>query len=150
MRSPCAGRKRRASDWAVSLCELRSTRPRTLFAPWLDPSHDNPAKPGQLRWYATDEDGKDMEVDGPEEIGIDGRMVKPLSRTLFGAGLKDNPFLSRTYYASRLDALTYAYARKLHGIDKSGRKLPRVIREHEVKKCRSTRKSSVESGIDFI
>jgi hypothetical protein len=24
-----------------------------FFAPWLDPKHPNPAKPGELRWFGT-------------------------------------------------------------------------------------------------
>ena len=75
------------------------------FAPWLDPTHPNPAKPGDLRWFVSDEDGKSIEVDGPAEVGIGSRMVKPLSRTFISAGLKDNPFLSRTAYKDRLDNL---------------------------------------------
>ncbi len=75
------------------------------FAPWLDPTHARPAKPGELRWYVSDEDGKSLEVDGPEEIEISGHLVRPQSRTFIPAGLKDNPFLSRTNYKDRLDNL---------------------------------------------
>jgi hypothetical protein len=75
------------------------------FAPWLDPTHPHPAKPGELRWYVSDEHGKSMEVPGPEEIEVGGHMVKPQSRTFIPAGLKDNPFLSRTSYKDRLDNL---------------------------------------------
>jgi hypothetical protein len=32
-----------------------------FFAPWLDDNHPNPAKPGELRWFATIA-GKDVEV----------------------------------------------------------------------------------------
>lgn len=31
---------------------------------WLDPSHPNPAKPGELRWYLRNEVGEEMEVEG--------------------------------------------------------------------------------------
>ena len=75
------------------------------FAPWLDPTHPNRAKPGELRWYVSDEHGKSLEVPGPEEIEVAGHLVKPLSRTFIPAGLKDNPFLSRTAYKDRLDNL---------------------------------------------
>jgi hypothetical protein len=27
------------------------------WAPWLDPLHPNPAKPGELRWFVADEEG---------------------------------------------------------------------------------------------
>ncbi len=64
------------------------------FAPWLDPSHPNPAQPGELRWFISDEVGKTQEVDSPEPVEVDGHMVRPQSRTFIPAGLKDNPFLS--------------------------------------------------------
>ncbi len=76
-----------------------------MFAPWLDPNHYNPADPGELRWFLTDENGKDMEVEGPDPVLLDGRMVKPLSRTFIPASLQDNPFLKDTGYDAQLDAL---------------------------------------------
>jgi hypothetical protein len=79
------------------------------FAPWLDPAHPDPAKPGELRWYISDEDGRSVEVESPEEREIAGHIVKPLSRTFIPAGLKDNPFLSRTQYKTRLDNLPAEY-----------------------------------------
>ena len=75
------------------------------FSPWLDPTHPKPAKPGELRWYVTDEDGKDKEVNGPDEVKVGDKLVRPQSRTFIPAGLKDNPYLSRTDYAQQLDAL---------------------------------------------
>jgi hypothetical protein len=30
------------------------------WAPWLDPLHPRPAKPGELRWFTTGEDGEDV------------------------------------------------------------------------------------------
>lgn len=73
---------------------------------WLDKHHPKPAVPGELRWYA-EIDGRSVEVadgrpfkhkpkDRPEE------MVKPKSRTFIAAAVKDNPFLMRTDYVSRL------------------------------------------------
>lgn len=76
-----------------------------MFRPWLDLTHPNPAKPGELRWYVTDPDGKDMEVDGPTPIELDGRALIPQSRTFLPATLNDNPFLARTNYQANLDAL---------------------------------------------
>lgn len=76
-----------------------------MFAPWLDPAHPHPAKPGELRWYIADEEGNDKEVDGPEQIEIGGRLVKPLSRTFIPARLSDNPFLADTGYDAQLDNL---------------------------------------------
>jgi len=78
-----------------------------MFRPWLDITHHNPAKPGELRWYVTDPDGKDFEVDGPEPYQFPGdkEPVMPLSRTFIPASLKDNPFQRNTGYDAQLDAL---------------------------------------------
>lgn len=76
-----------------------------MFAPWLDEMHPNPAVPGELRWYVSDVDGNDMEVDGPEMYDLEGRMVRPLSRTFIPAALSDNPYLADTGYDARLDNL---------------------------------------------
>ena len=78
---------------------------RSWFSPWLDPRHPNPAKPGELRWYVIDANGDLAWVDGPEDLEIDGEPVTPLSRTFIPASLEDNPFLKKTGYKSRLDAL---------------------------------------------
>ena len=51
-----------------------------FWGPWLDEDHPNPAEPGELRWYVT-EDGKDKEVEGPEPVKVDDKWVTPLSRT---------------------------------------------------------------------
>jgi len=76
-----------------------------MFRPWLDITHPNPAKPGELRWFVTDPDGKDMEVDGPRPVAMDGRMLIPMSRTFIPASLRDNPFLLKSNYQANLDAL---------------------------------------------
>ncbi len=78
---------------------------KKMFAPWLDPAFHNPAKPGELRWVVSDEIGEDRWVDGPEPIEIDGRTVRPISRTFIPAALADNPFLKDTSYGAQLDAL---------------------------------------------
>jgi hypothetical protein len=60
---------------------------------WLDDHHPNPAKPGELRWYATI-DGEEREFMTGDPI-INGReKIQPLSRTFIPAKLEDNPFLS--------------------------------------------------------
>lgn len=80
-----------------------------MFGPWIDPRHPNPALPGELRWFVNDDDGKDVEVPGPEPYRLEsGRIVNPLSRTYIPAALKDNPYLSNTTYQSTLDALPEA------------------------------------------
>jgi len=74
-----------------------------FFAPWLDPTHPNPALPGEMRWYAV-LDGKDTEVSsgdafehitsgGDLETGGDLEIITPLSRTFIPAKLSDNRFL---------------------------------------------------------
>lgn len=86
------------------------TRPEGLWvlkrwAAWLDPQHPNPAKPGELRWYTTGEDGKEIEVDGPGPHLIGGEMVTARSRTFIPAKLSDNPDLEASGYAATLAAL---------------------------------------------
>lgn len=76
-----------------------------MFRPWLDLTHPEPAKPGELRWYVTDPDGKDMEVDGPGTYRIGEKDVQAMSRTFISAKLSDNPYLANTGYAAQLDAL---------------------------------------------
>ena len=76
-----------------------------MFKPWLDPLHPNPAKPGELRWYVSDGQGTDQEVDGPEAVTINGRETMPLSRTFIPADVADNPYLAATDYQAKLDAL---------------------------------------------
>ena len=49
----------------------------TMFAPWLDPRHPNPAKYGELRWFVTDDFGNDQEVDGPESVLVGDKMMEP-------------------------------------------------------------------------
>lgn len=80
------------------------------FRPWLaylHPNvfdHDNPAEPGELRWYATI-DGKDVEVGGPEPVEHEGETITPTSRTFIPAELSDNPYLEETGYRRQLQAL---------------------------------------------
>lgn len=54
----------------------------------------------------TDPDGEDMWVDGPDDIKEwDGKKYEPVSRTFIPGSLSDNPYLARTDYGRRLDAL---------------------------------------------
>ena len=77
-----------------------------MFRPWLDITHESPAAPGELRWFVTDPDGKDMEVTGPDDVKEwDDKVYVPRSRTFIPAALKDNPFLVNTGYQATLDAL---------------------------------------------
>ena len=80
------------------------------FLPWLaylHPEqfhHDNPAKPGELRWFATIA-GESVELMTGDPIEVDGEMIRPLSRTFIPANLSDNPYLAGTNYRSRLQEL---------------------------------------------
>jgi len=74
------------------------------WAAWLDSQHNNPAAPGELRWFARLGD-KDEEVEGPDAFDYHGEQVKPKSRTFIPASLVDNPILARTGYGSQLQAL---------------------------------------------
>lgn len=74
------------------------------WAPWLDKTHTNPAKPGELRWFTTI-GGQDVECDGPDLVEVNGKLVKPRSRTFIHSKLEDNPDLMETDYASVLEAM---------------------------------------------
>ena len=87
-----------------------------MFAPWLDPRHHNPAKSGELRYFVTDDYGKDMEVDGPENVTLEsGKIVRPLSRTFIPASINDNPYLADTDYQKQLDAMVEPFRSILMG-----------------------------------
>jgi hypothetical protein len=79
------------------------------FAPWLDPEHRNPAKPGELRYFAH-VNGHEIEVER-DYVGLvvdangNEMEVRPKSRTFIPASLSDNPDLLDTGYASQLAAL---------------------------------------------
>lgn len=91
---------------------LASNPPRTAdgawmfewFAPWLDPEHPAPAKPGELR-YAVMIAGKPQWQAGPEEVMIDGEQYKPLSFTFIPSALKDNPYRDTPEYRAKLNSL---------------------------------------------
>lgn len=77
-----------------------------FFAPWLDKKHPNPARPGELRWFISDEEGKDREVPGPEPVTLSNdKVMIPMSRTFIPAKLADNAFLRDTNYYASLMAL---------------------------------------------
>lgn len=74
------------------------------WAAWLDPLHPNPAKNGELRWYTVNDNGDEIECDGPDHIP-DGCSDKPRSRTFIQALLEDNPEYMLTGYSSVLAKL---------------------------------------------
>jgi hypothetical protein len=77
-----------------------------FFGPWLDKKHPNPAKPGELRWFATVH-GREREFDGPgphtvsDEKGK-SETVRALSRTFIPSRITDNPYLMGTGYMTQL------------------------------------------------
>lgn len=78
-----------------------------MFRPWLDLTHPNPAKPGELRWFVTAPDGSDLEVPSSSPVELPGANTPliPMSRSFIPAALKDNPFLVDTGYQAKLDGL---------------------------------------------
>ena len=78
---------------------------KRYWAPWLDPNHPNPAKPGELRWFITNEKGEDEEVPGQDMVKVGPDMVKPKSRTFIPSSVNDNLFLLSTGYKATLQAL---------------------------------------------
>jgi hypothetical protein len=75
-----------------------------FFAPWLDPTHPDPAKPGELRWFGILE-GIERELENGEPFRYRGELITPASRTFIGGRVDDNPFLMATGYKARLEAL---------------------------------------------
>jgi hypothetical protein len=76
-----------------------------FFGPWLDPTHPRPAKPGELRWYATLPRGAEMERPDGEPFAHGGSTIQPLSRTFIPARVTDNPDLMATGYLAQLQGL---------------------------------------------
>jgi hypothetical protein len=76
------------------------------FAPWLDQTHPNPAKPGEIRYFATLPGGKEIErPDGktfdftdPESKRVEH--ITPQSRTFIPAKAGDNPYFDERYIAT--------------------------------------------------
>lgn len=95
------------------------------FAPWLDPMHPNPAKPGELRWAVTVGDGDQVRtiwVDGLAPVQIEGETVTPLSRTFIPSRLDDNPYLKDTNYRAQLQSMPEPLrSQLLHGDFLAGR-----------------------------
>ena len=90
-----------------------------MFAPWLDPRYPKPAKPGELRWVVSDDDGNDRWVPGPGqyEVMVAGKkkMVEAKSRTYIPASVKDNPYYVASGYEKELDAMPEPYRSLLMG-----------------------------------
>lgn len=92
-----------------------------FFSPWLDKKHPHPAKPGELRYFATIAKGLETEVDSPKPFIIkngeyvynfkklkninEADIIRPLSRTFIPSRIADNPYLLNTGYMHMLQAL---------------------------------------------
>ena len=72
------------------------------WAAWLLATHPNPAKPGELRWYAQI-DNRDTEVKGGtpfthrDTLTDKDEVIYPKSRTFIPSLLVDNPYLGTDY-----------------------------------------------------
>jgi hypothetical protein len=85
------------------------------FSPWLDPDHPNPAKPGEIRYFAM-VDGKEIERSSGEAFVHNGERIRPDSRTFIMSKVQDNPFLMSTGYEQTLQALPEPLrSQMLHG-----------------------------------
>jgi hypothetical protein len=80
------------------------------FLPWIaylfpnNFDHPHPARPGELRWFATI-DGKETEFESGEPFEHNGKIVKLMSRTFIPGKLRDNPYLANTGYETVLQSL---------------------------------------------
>ena len=66
------------------------------FGPWVDKKHPRPAKPGELRWYATLPSGKEQEVPDGKPFTVGRESISPRSRTFIPALVWDNKYLTDT------------------------------------------------------
>lgn len=108
-----------------------------FFSPWLNKKHPKPAKPGEIRYFATI-DGRDVEIENndprpfvlmSDEYGEQERIydfdpkkysaeevIRPMSRTFLPAKVSDNPYLSKSGYVSVLQSLPEPLrSQMLHG-----------------------------------
>ena len=72
---------------------------REYWGPWLDEQHENPAAPGELRWYAV-VDGEDVEREDGSLFEWRGEIIEPQSRTFIPSSVDDNPYLNAAYKAT--------------------------------------------------
>jgi hypothetical protein len=87
-----------------------------MFAPWLDPRYENPAKAGELRWVVSDEDGNDEWVANKDDVRVvNGKIIRPTSRTYIPAKVSDNPYYAASDYERQLDAMPEPYRSLLMG-----------------------------------
>jgi hypothetical protein len=75
------------------------------FGPWIDTKHPATAAPGELRWYATLPDGREVERPDGQPFTAGPETITPRSRTFIPSKVSDNPFLLKTGYVGQLQAL---------------------------------------------
>lgn len=105
LRSPIAGQRCRVVATFNPPTDALGRWVIAYWGPWLDDRHPNPAMPGELRWFVSDEEGKDKEVPGPDPVDVRGKLVQPLSRTFIPSSVADNEYYAGTGYQSMLDSL---------------------------------------------
>jgi hypothetical protein len=85
------------------------------WAPWIDETFPDPAKPGEVRFY-TYLDDKLTWLPGPEPVTHRGETLTPRSRSFIPAKLADNPVLVKTGYMAVLQAMEEPLrSQMLHG-----------------------------------
>lgn len=76
------------------------------FAPWINERHPNPAEPGEIRYFLTNKEGENQEVDSPDPVEIKLKdkifIQEPQSRTFYPATVQDNVHLRGTDYEQTL------------------------------------------------
>lgn len=73
-----------------------------FWAPWLDPTYEGKrAEPGELRWFIQREERYEEVEDDTPQI-VNGKLVKPLSRTFIPSLVQDNPYYHGTSYETVL------------------------------------------------
>jgi len=77
----------------------------SYFAPWISRKHPNPARPGELRWYAMLPNGTETERPNGEPFEYEKEIIVPRSRTFIPPRAQDNPALMQTGYLPTLQAL---------------------------------------------
>jgi hypothetical protein len=108
-RTAIPGQRCRLLDWFIARQDADGRWVIRYWAPWLDPHHPKPAKPGEIRWYAN-VDGKEIERPDGEPFthktpGGKVELIEPLSRTFIPGRVTDNKYLMATNYVARLQSL---------------------------------------------
>jgi hypothetical protein len=92
----------------------------TEFAPWLDPTYQNKALPGELRWAIVVASVTEW-VDGPGAYERNGEAYEAMSRTFIPAKLNDNPYVDKGYRARLMGLPEPLRSQLLYGDFNAGR-----------------------------